>query len=48
MTVFGEVSVIDAGIDDEYAFITNIMTEKEYKNAADVIDNVVSMIRVDF
>ncbi len=46
--VFGEVSVIDAGIDDEYAFITNIMTEKEYKNAADVIDNVVSMIRVDF
>ena len=46
--VFGEVSVINAGIDDEYAFITNIMTEKEYKNAADVIDNVVSMIRVDF
>ncbi len=46
--VFGEVSVIDAGIEDEYAFITDIMTEKEYKNAANIIDNVVSMIRVDF
>ena len=46
--VFGEVSVIDAGIEDEYAFITDIMTEKEYKNAANIIDNVVSMIRVGF
>ncbi len=45
---FGDVSVLDAGIDDEYAFITNIMTEREYKNAADSIDNIVGMIRVDF
>ncbi len=45
---FNDVSVVDAGIDGEYAFVTGVMTENEYKNAAGSIDNIIGMIRVDF
>ncbi len=45
--VFGEVEVVTAGIEGEYAFITNIMTEREYKKKAASV-TVRSMIRVGF
>lgn len=46
--VFGKLEMIDAGIEGEHAFITEIMTEKEYREAADRIQGIISMIRTDF
>ena len=44
--VFGKVQVIDAGIANETGFITDVMSEKEYKEKADKL-TVVSMVRVE-
>lgn len=46
--VFGKLEMIDAGIEGEHAFITEIMTEKEYREAAGRIQGIISMIRTDF
>ena len=46
--VFGKLEMIDAGIEGEHAFITEIMTEKEYREAASRIQGIISMIRTDF
>lgn len=45
--VFGEVEEVAAGIEGEYGFITNTLTEREYKKKADGF-TVRSMIRVGF
>ena len=44
--VFGKVQVINAGIEGETGFITEVMSEKEYKEKADKLA-VVSMVRVE-
>ena len=44
--VFGKVFVINAGVDGETGFITEVMSEKEYKEKADKLA-VVSMVRVE-
>lgn len=44
--VFGKVQVIDAGIAGETGFLTDVMSEKEYKEKAEKLA-VVSMIRVE-
>lgn len=46
--VFGKVQVVDAGIADEYAFITEEVTEGEFAKKAESLGNVISRIRVDF
>lgn len=45
---FGEVQAIDAGFDDEYAFVTGEITEGTYKKAAEEMGNVINKIRVQF
>ncbi len=45
---FGNVDVVDAGIDCEYAFITSAVTEGDFAKKAEELGNVVSRIRVDF
>ncbi|CDE47226.1 homoserine dehydrogenase [Clostridium sp. CAG:411] len=45
---FGTVQVVDAGIADEYAFITEEVKEGEFAKKAEELGNVVSRIRVDF
>lgn len=46
--VFGKVQVVDAGIVDEYAFITDEVKEGDFAKKAEELGNVVSRIRVDF
>ena len=43
---FGDVTEIDAGYADEYAFITGEITEGAYASAADSLGNVINKIRV--
>lgn len=46
--VFGEIDMIQvAGLEDEAAFITEVMTEKEYKEKAAKVSGILSMIRVE-
>lgn len=45
---FGEVTSVDAGIAGEYAFVTGVMTEKAFAEAAGKACEVISMIRADF
>lgn len=45
---FGEIQAIDAGFDDEYAFVTGEITEGTYKKAAEEMGNVINKIRVQF
>lgn len=46
--LFGEVQVVDAGVAEEYAFITAQVTEGEFAEKAETLGNVVSRIRVEF
>lgn len=43
---FGQVKTVDAGFTDEYAFITEEMTEGAYEKAAKALGNVINKIRV--
>lgn len=43
---FGEVTAVDAGFTDEYAFVTKEITEGDYKKAAEELGNVLNKIRV--
>lgn len=45
---FGKVQEVEAGIADEYAFITDAVTEGDFAKKAEELGNVVSRIRVDF
>lgn len=44
---FGKVNFVDAGFSDELGFVTEVMSEKEYKEKAEQAGNVLSMIRVE-
>lgn len=44
---FGKVSFLDAGFSDELGFVTEVMSEKEYKEKEKAAGNVISMIRVE-
>ncbi len=46
--LFGEVQPIDVGINGECAFITNVMTEKEFDDKSAMIPEVIGKIRVAF
>lgn len=43
---FGKVEEVDAGIADEYAFVTDMLAEGDYQKAAEKMGNVINMIRV--
>ena len=45
---FGKVQDVDAGIADEYAFITDAVKEGDFAKKAEELGNVISRIRVDF
>ncbi|MCR5202867.1 MAG: homoserine dehydrogenase [Lachnospiraceae bacterium] len=45
--LFGDVTVVDAGFEDEYAFITGEITEGTYREASKDLDSVVNKIRLD-
>ncbi len=45
--VFGKVSFLDGGFSDELGFVTEVMSEKEYKEKEKAAGNVISMIRVE-
>ncbi|MCM1161606.1 MAG: homoserine dehydrogenase [Roseburia sp.] len=45
--VFGKVSFLDAGFLDELGFMTEVMSEKEYKEKEKAAGNVISMIRIE-
>lgn len=42
---FGEVETVDAGFSDEYAFVTEEMTEAAYEEAAQTVGTVINKIR---
>ena len=44
---FGKVNFVDAGFADELGFVTEVISEKEYKEKAEKAGNVLSMIRVE-
>lgn len=46
-SAFGKVTYIEAGFENELGFITEVMSEKEYKEKAESAGNVISMIRVE-
>ena len=46
--LFGKVQEVEVGIADEYAFITDAVTEGDFAKKAEELGNVVSRIRVDF
>lgn len=48
MEVFQSVNTVEAGIAGETAFITNLMTEKEFAEKAAKVGNIISRIRVAF
>lgn len=43
---FGVVEAVDAGFPDEYAFITEEMTEEAFEKAAEAVGNIINRIRV--
>ena len=45
--LFGNVKMVDAGYDDEFAFVTEEMSEGDYEKAAAQLDGVINKIRVD-
>ncbi len=47
-TVFGTVEQVDAGKNDEYGFITELMTEKEFAEKAEALKGMLSRIRLAF
>lgn len=44
---FGSVTPVDAGYTDEYAFVTDYITEGAYRRAAEAMGNVINKIRFD-
>lgn len=46
--IFKTVQEVEAGIAGEYAFVTEKITEADFKRKAEQLGNVVSRIRVDF
>jgi homoserine dehydrogenase len=46
--VFGTVTEVKAGFQDEYAFITPEMKEKAFGEAVNKFENMISRIRVAF
>ncbi len=45
--LFGSVDRIDAGVDGEFGFVTDVMTEKEFAQKAACLDGFVARIRLD-
>lgn len=46
MEAFGNVSVVEAGMADEFAFVTDVMTEKDFNEKAETV-GIISRIRVE-
>ncbi|MDY3250823.1 MAG: homoserine dehydrogenase [Candidatus Choladocola sp.] len=44
--VFGPVETVQAGLEEEYGFITGVMTEAEYEKCAAQMDTILGMIRI--
>ncbi len=43
---FGKIEVVDAGLAQEYGFVTECMTEAEYEERASKLENVLGMLRI--
>lgn len=47
-SVFGPVEPVTVeGLDGEFGFVTDVMTEREYKEKAAKLDGIVHMIRIE-
>ena len=45
---FGTVDVVSLdNVKDEFGFVTGVMTEQAYKEAANQFDNIIGMIRIE-
>lgn len=44
---FGNVSYVDAGIDAETGFVTEVLSEEEYKKCAEKLDGIITRIRIE-
>ena len=46
--LFGNVQYVEAdGIDGEFGFVTNVMTEREYAQKAEQAEGILHMIRIE-
>ncbi|MCR5609876.1 MAG: homoserine dehydrogenase [Lachnospiraceae bacterium] len=45
-SIFGDVETVDAGVDNEYAFITKKMTEGEFADKTEQLGGIINKIRV--
>ena len=43
---FGKIEVVDAGLEQEYGFVTECMTEAEYEERVSKMENVLGMLRI--
>lgn len=46
-SLFGAVEKVDAGIEGEYGFVTDILTEKEFSDKISVLNGFISRLRVE-
>lgn len=44
--VFGQISMVDAGVEGEFGFVTEEMTEARYQECASKVDGILNMIRI--
>lgn len=44
---FGKVNYVEAGIENELGFVTEVMSENEYNKAADKVGNIITRIRIE-
>ncbi|MDO4632782.1 MAG: homoserine dehydrogenase [Eubacteriales bacterium] len=44
--IFGKISFVEAGLEGEFGFVTEVMTEAEYQKKAEELKDVISMIRI--
>ena len=44
--IFGKIEIVDAGVDGEFGFVTDVMTEAAYRKCASQTDEILSMIRI--
>ena len=45
--LFGEVEKVNAGIDGEYGFVTDVLTEKEFADKAAGLEGFIARVRVE-
>lgn len=44
--IFGQIELVDAGVEGECGFVTEVMTEEAYQKCAAQTEDILSMIRI--